>query len=90
MENCDMPNNYYFTFSASGNHAFVGGWVKVIAFGKADAIQTFLRHYPRKYGSALHCADLYTEEEFKKTGMMERGNFGKFQQGKTLFSLRLG
>lgn len=89
-EDC-FPQNYYFTFGIGGSHAFNGGWVKVIATGKASAIQTFLNVYPRAAGNAtLHVADIYTEEEFAKTGMLEKGNFGKFQQGKTLFSASLG
>lgn len=91
MNEDNFPKTYYFTFGISGNHAFNGGWVKVIATGKASAIQTFLKAYPRAAGSmTLHIADIYTAEEFANTGMLEKGNFGKFQQGKTLFSSSLG
>lgn len=47
MNEDNFPKTYYFTFGISGNHAFNGGWVKVIATGKASAIQTFLKAYPR-------------------------------------------
>lgn len=74
MNEDNFPKTYYFTFGISGNHAFNGGWVKVIATGKASAIQTFLKAYPRAAGSmTLHIADIYTAEEFANTGMLEKG-----------------
>lgn len=73
MNEDNFPKTYYFTFGISGNHAFNGGWVKVIATGKASAIQTFLKAYPRAAGSmTLHIADIYTAEEFANTGMLEK------------------
>lgn len=50
----------------------------------------YLKAYPRAAGSmTLHIADIYTAEEFAKQERLKKGNFGKFQQGKTLFSASL-
>ena len=52
---------FYFTYSSSGM-AYKGGWTEVEAPSRATAMQA--------------CPDIYTEEAFRKTGMLDGGNFG--------------
>ena len=74
-----MLRYYYFTFGTDPDYPFAGGWVTVAAPSRQAAVQIFRLYYPNEAGTdALNCADVYTEEEFKETGMEETGNFGAF------------
>ena len=74
-----MLRYYYFTFGTDPDYPFAGGWVTVAAPSRQAAVQIFLLYYPNETGAdVLNCADVYTEEEFKETGMEETGNFGAF------------
>lgn len=77
--------NFFFTFGMGDNQPFRGGWVKVIARNRKEAIEVFREEYPDHTRGVLNCADCYNESEFEALGIAERGNFGKSQQGKTLF-----
>lgn len=74
-----MLRYYYFTFGTDPDYPFAGGWVTVAAPSRQAAVQIFRLYYPNEANTeALNCADVYTEEEFKETGMEETGNFGAF------------
>lgn len=74
-----MLRYYYFTFGTGPDYPFAGGWVTVAAPSRQAAVQIFRLYYPNEAGTdVLNCADVYTEEEFRETGMDETGNFGAF------------
>lgn len=65
---------FYFTYSSSGM-AYEGGWTEVEAPSKATAVQVF-SSFHRPVNGITACSDIYTESEFRKTGMLDGGNFG--------------
>ena len=65
---------FYFTYGSSGM-AYEGGWTEVEAPSRATAIQAF-SVFHRPVNHMMACSDLYSEEEFRKTGMLDGGNFG--------------
>lgn len=69
------PKKYYFTYGTSGQ-PFVGGWTVVYADSLKQAIGLFRLVHPDKTEGILNCADYYSEKDFIKTQMYERGNFG--------------
>lgn len=70
-----MKTKYYFTFGTDKTHPFRGGWVEVMAESLNSAIELFNEHFPPTDGF-VRCAFYYTESQFRKTGMLENGNFG--------------
>jgi len=68
----------YFTYGTSG-YPFCGGWTVVKAESMEMACSLFRVHHPDKISGLLNCADVYTEEQFKRTEMAgPKGNFNRF------------
>lgn len=65
---------FYFTYGSSGM-AYKGGWTEVEAPSRATAMQAFSAFH-RAVNGITACSDIYTESEFRKTGMLDSGNFG--------------
>lgn len=65
---------FYFTYGSSGM-AYEGGWTEVEAPSKMAAVQAFTAFH-RAVNGITACSDIYTEAEFRKTGMLDGGNFG--------------
>lgn len=65
---------FYFTYSSSGM-AYKGGWTEVEAPSITIAWQAFTAFH-RTVNGITACSDIYTESEFRKTGMLDGGNFG--------------
>lgn len=71
-----MPK-FYFTYGLEGQ-PFVGGWSIVVAPDNYTARQIFRLIHPDKTPGFLNCADVYDEEQFRKTEMAgPKGNFGR-------------
>ena len=51
------------------------GWTEVEAPSITIAVQAFTAFH-RAVNGITACSDIYTESEFRKTGMLESGNFG--------------
>lgn len=66
-------NKYYFTFGSEG-HPYVGGWITIEADNMELATQIFRILYPDKNNGFLRYAFRYTEDEFKRTIMYEKGS----------------
>lgn len=60
---------FYFTYSSSGM-AYKGGWTEVEAPSRATAMQAFSAFH-RPVNGMTACPDIYTEEAFRKTGMLD-------------------
>lgn len=58
---------FYFTYSSSGM-AYKGGWTEVEAPSITIAVQAFTAFH-RAVNGITACSDIYTESEFRKTGM---------------------
>lgn len=71
--------NFYFTYGTTG-HPFYGGWTKIEAPNMAIACAIFREIHPDKHEGLLNCCTCYTQEEFVKTSMWARGNFGVHEQ----------
>lgn len=72
-------NAFYFTFGTDEKYPFQGGWVKVFASSKAEAIITFRKHYPNRANSNCYNAcDCYASDYFENTNMFKNGNLGAF------------
>lgn len=70
-----MLNKYYFTFGTDPKYPYYGGWVTVIAEDIHQAVRFFRARFNTEQ---LHCADYYTAEQFRKTEMYTKGNFGHY------------
>jgi len=69
---------YYFTYGSDDKDMpFQGGWTEVEAKDGPTAIKIFKLVHPPRQGQFLNCSDVYTKEQFEKSGMLESGNFGK-------------
>lgn len=68
-----MPK-FYFTYGTDGQ-PFHGGWTEIEAQTIRMASFAFQAYHPDKTPGLLNCADVYTEEYFKKTEMFRSGNF---------------
>ena len=64
---------FYFTFGSSETQPFYGGWVEVVADGREAAIEKFQARFPN-HGDYVNCAFIYSEDEWKHTGMAADGN----------------
>lgn len=70
---------FYFTYGSNEAFPFQGGWTEVEASDMNTACKVFQAFHPNRPGSiCLNCADIYSEEEFAATKMLENGNFHKF------------
>lgn len=65
--------NFYFTFGTSPSFPYQNGWVVVQAPTKLAAINVFCSYYPRR-ADCINCSFVYTEEEFKRTGMYDKND----------------
>lgn len=72
-----IMQNFYFTYGSEG-HPFKGGWTKVRADSRETAIKVFNIFHPTKPDWILCCAEVYSEEEFKRTKMYMNGNLGEY------------
>lgn len=71
-----MPK-FYFTYGIDGSQPFIGGWTEIEAPDARTASALFRAYHPSKTEGILNCAWAYTQEEFEKTEMWQRGdNFG--------------
>lgn len=66
---------FYFTFGTSKQFPFCGGWVAVIAPDRKVAVKTFRSKYPDVHEGIVNCSDIYTADQFSKSGMVD-GNLG--------------
>lgn len=66
---------FYFTYGISG-HPFMGGWTVVFADDIDAACLAFRAYHPDKIEGVLNCAFVYDNEQFEKTEMPQKGNFG--------------
>ena len=64
---------FYFTYSSSGM-AYEGGWTEVEAPSITIAVQAFTAFH-RAVNGITACSDIYTESEFRKTGMLAGAAF---------------
>ena len=69
-------NNVYFTYGTDKQYPFQCGWSLVIAESFETALMLFDSYHPRRENGCINCAFIYNEEEFYKSGMAEKGNFG--------------
>lgn len=63
----------YFTYGTSERMPFKGGWSIVEGETYEQCIALYKAVHPQK-DDCINCAFIYTEDEFKKTGMAEYGN----------------
>lgn len=74
-----MPR-FYFTYGTDGQ-PFVGGWTEIESPNVDVACFAFRHIHPDRTPGLLNCSSVYTEEQFKLTGMNgPEGNFGRFCQ----------
>lgn len=74
-----MKNNYYFTYGTWEGFPYYGGWTRVIAQNKDEAIQLFRKVHPDTENGNFCYAFSYDEDAFIATGMNVAGNFGNFE-----------
>ncbi len=68
---------FYFTFGTSDDFPYCGGYIVIEAPTLKSAARIFREYYPNPMSdTTLNCSDYYTEEQFKKTGMIETKNRG--------------
>lgn len=72
---CWSVNRYYFTLGTSRKFPFRGGWVEVIAPDRKAAVRMFRSKYPDVNEGVVNCSDIYTADQFSRTGMVD-GNLG--------------
>lgn len=61
---------FYFTFGISDKFPFRGGWVEVFAPDRTRAVATYRCHYPDIHEGIVNCSEIYTEEQFMRTEMV--------------------
>lgn len=61
---------FYFTFGTSEKFPFRGGWVMVIAPDRSKAVAAYRARHPDVNKGIINCSDIYTEEQFMKTEMV--------------------
>jgi hypothetical protein len=70
-----MPEEvFYFTFGSSSTYPFYGGWAKVIAKDRDDAVRKFNEKYPPVEDDLVRCAFIYPQHIFVQTQMFLAGN----------------
>lgn len=65
---------FYFTYGTEG-FPYVGGWTEVEAETRAAACAVFRIYHPDKIKGVLNCSDVYDQNEFMASGMID-GNRG--------------
>lgn len=74
-------NTYYFTYGLDERFPFVGGWTEIVlpdGMSEWDARNLFRVIHPNRDDlNCLNCADVYTEDVFKKTTVFKEGNYGE-------------
>lgn len=70
-----MPK-YYYTYGTDPAYPFQGGWTEIEAPDRSAADQAFIALHPYR-NRALNCADIYWEEDFMKSALIN-GNFGAY------------
>lgn len=71
-----MLTKYYFTFGNDPEFPYKGGWVTVIAEDMLQAMRIFAARFPNE--DHLLCAEVYAQDEFRKTPMYLNGNMGAY------------
>lgn len=61
--------NFYFTFGSAPGFPFNRGWVEIQAPDISKACDIFNVIFPPRRKGVLNCAFVYTEDQFKTTGM---------------------
>lgn len=71
---------FFITFGEkSAGHPFVGGWIRIYADSRYQAEQKFIGAYPNALRKGvLNCSSVYSSERFLTTGMLARGNMGRY------------
>lgn len=69
-------NSFYFTYGTEKQYPFQGGWTLVFADSFDIALMVFDAYHPRQENGCINYALMYNEDEFYKSGMAEKGNFG--------------
>lgn len=65
-----IVRKFYFTFGLSEKFPYQGGWVEVFAPDRTLAVKTFRSRFPDRNEGVINCSDIYTEEQFRKTEMV--------------------
>lgn len=60
---------FYFTYGATDNMPFIGGWTEIEAPNLTAAVMAFRLFHPDRNKGIVNCSFIYTEEQFKKTDM---------------------
>lgn len=68
---------WYFTYDATANQPYIGGWTEVEADSRDEAAQLFCVEHPRARSGRINCAGIYSEEIFRQTRMLAEGNRGR-------------
>lgn len=63
-------NKFFFTFGTSEKFPYRCGWVEVFAPDRAKAVATYRAKFPDVNEGIVNCSDIYTEEQFMKTEMV--------------------
>lgn len=63
--------NYYFTYGLAEHYPFRGGWTKVVADSRENAVRLFQIAHPDKNENMINCYFIYDEEGFKETEMFQ-------------------
>lgn len=74
-----MKNNYFFTYGTWIGYPYYGGWTRVIAENKDEAINIFRKVHPDTENGNFCYAFFYDENDFIATEMNVNGNFGNFE-----------
>ena len=68
---------WYFTYGQSESQPFEGGWTEVIADMRSQAVNMFRMFHADRLEGIVNCADIYSEDEFRKTDMFVHGNYNE-------------
>lgn len=68
-------SKFYYTYGTDPRYPYQGGWTEIEALDRPGADKLFQMHHPDRTPGILNCADIYNEDEFRRTGMDE-DNFG--------------
>ena len=68
-------SKFYYTYGTDPRYPCQGGWTEIEALDRPGADKLFQMHHPDRTPGILNCADIYNEDEFRRTGMDE-DNFG--------------
>ena len=72
-----MSQKFYFTYGTDNKMPFIGGWTEVTAPNRDMAIAIFRAAHPDRTPNIVNCSFIYSEDDFVKTSMYKRGNYGK-------------